>query len=253
MTARHLITALLTLLSGSCLATTYRVSHTLNDDFWIFGSSSHTHQLSGPKDNEFDGTSFQISIGKGTVRDAWNLFTTIDIISGPFKPFFDGQLEIEFEGLGLSSYWHHTISGQTIRGQVPSINFALGINLNRINGSSIGQNNSLKSNYNAPENNGKINKYDLTLSTLNLMIGPTLSWVESARPRGNEPSLLKTRIEGYNVSLLFQIPLYASYSSETKKLSYNDSTRQITGQDSSESGSMSGWSFVVSLSTYISG
>jgi hypothetical protein len=242
-------------MSQSLFAATYRVSHTLNNDFWLFSTSSSTHSLESDTDDgeKFDGTSFQLSLGRGIVRDNWSFSTSIDIISGPFDPFFNGELEVEFNGLGLTLISNYAVSESTLRGFFPSISLAGGMNFGTINGSSIGRNTNLDPDFDSSTNSGKINSYSLSMTTLNLIFGTTLNWIEKARPQGNHPDLLKTRIEGYSLGILAQLPVYANYSSSKSTLIYSSSTEKVSSQFSDSSGTMEGWSLVIALSAFISG
>lgn len=233
-------------------ATTYRISHTENDEHWVFGTALVNNKLNATEKEEFDATTFQFSIGKGTTKDNWGLYTTFDIISGPYKPLFGETLEMEVEGIGLSTVWHYGLGTEQLRKQNPAVSLTLGASIFKIIARSIGTNNSLAEDYDTVENDQKIAGYKLDVTSLNILFGITTTWMDAARPLGNDPSLLKTIVEGVSGSLLIEYPIVPRYSASKTELSYDPASERISEITNESSGRSGGWSLMLRLTTYFS-
>lgn len=258
---RFSLSTLLGFTAGTCImfsnvskATTYRISHTLNNDYWLFGASSLKSNLSAEGDDveDFKNTSLQISIGKGVFRDKWSFSGSIDLLSGPLEPFFENDLDVELEGFGLTFLSSYALTGTGIRDKKPSFAATFGLNYLSVNGASIGRNKNLNKDFDSPLNSGKINGYSVNLSTLNIVLGTTFNWIEKARPQGNHPDLLKTRLEGYALSILAFVPVYGSMDSKVDTLLFNNTSSKIYTSTEDSTSDVSGATIMLSLLTYIS-
>ena len=85
-------------LETQTFATSYRISHTLNNRYWSFSAATVSNQLQSSSDenDKLENTAIRLGVGKGFVRDNWSFSSEIELISGPLTPLFNRELEADF-------------------------------------------------------------------------------------------------------------------------------------------------------------
>src|SRR5690606_38917285 len=97
--------------------------------------------------------------------------------------------------------------------------FALGLSYADMVGRSIGKNR--KETGHPVSNSELVDDYTMRVTNFSLLPAVFFSWLEEARPRGNTPELLTTRLDGYMLTIGIAMPLLISYqASYTKRDRY---------------------------------
>ena len=208
---------------------------------WSFGFTGAQNNLKANNNNQVIGNSAAIQIGFGQIERDWLALVSADILQGPFQLTHDSQLQVDHSGFGFTAWTGLSAQKTNLRSQDGGYGFALGLNYTALTGQMIGRN-RLDSGLNTLADQQLIDSYTIHVSQLSIMPGIFFSWLTPARPMGNTPELLTTRIEGYLLVISAATPVLATYNT-----SYTKGSAEVTR----EHGSFSGYSILVNVTALL--
>lgn len=240
---------LLLLLSSTAQAA--EPTPSVRKQFWTFELSAFRHDLKAGDGNELKGKNLNLSIGKGSMKEKWFSYGSVDIILGPYEPVRGNQLDVDYKGVGLSYWIGYSAPDLNLRDELGGYGFIVGLIYSDLVGESIGKNLKINSDDTNPDNVNLIDQYRMHINYF--AISPTIffSWLKPGRKLGDNPDLLKTRIEGYFLTLGLAIPIVSNYQAKySVKERIDESGRgEIVSADKSDSGSLEGLSIMIRFTT----
>jgi hypothetical protein len=212
--------------------------------FFSSGFKIMKHTLKAGDGNELIGNSNAIQMGYGRIYDKYYHLTSIDFMVGPHEPSADRQLTVDYNGTGITTWWGYSAENKSFQMVDDSYGFAIGLSYYDVVGRSIGKN-LKQTDTSADDDKTLIDSYEMRVTNFSLLPGIFFCWLTPPREKGNTPELLKTRIEGYFLTMGFSTPLLSKYSAK-KRYRYDDSS---TSTESSETmqGQMIGYGVLISL------
>lgn len=214
------------------------------------GVEGDKHSLKAGNGDELIGNSAAVQLGTGYIADKWYTSLSLDIILGPYEPVRNRELNTDFIGTGLT--WFTGISAQTqnLRSPEGGYGFALGLNYSDIVGRTV-------SGRNADSREGKkdsgeiLDNYIMRVNKFSMMPAVFFSWLKDARPSGNSPDLLLTRIEGYLLTIGVAIPLLTTYSAQYNvRESTDDSGTVNPTREKRVHGQLRGYSVLMAMTAF---
>lgn len=225
------------LLAGLFLGTSPAAAEiATKNEVWAFGLGGFKHTLRSDDGYGLSGVGSVVQLGRGHIATNWYVNGTIDIISGPYHADQKHASQVDFAGTGFTANFGYGLTS-SLRGAGSSYGFALGLHYADIVGRNIEAS--------APAPGVSVDGITMRVNDFSLMPGIFFSWLEPARPRGNKPILLITRLEGYLLSFSVAMPMLASYN-----IKYLQTDAAGTASQS-KSGPLKGYSFVVQLSALL--
>jgi len=221
---------------------------------WNFGLTGNRHYLKAGNGNEVLGNSSSINLGTGYISDSWYVLGSFDIILGPYEPAFRKQLDVDFFGTGITVWTGFSAQTLNLRSPDGGYGFALGFSYADVVGRSIGKNR--KQTNSKIKNNDLVDNYSIKTTNFSLLPAVFFSWLEEARPRGNTPELLKTRLDGYFLTMGIAMPLFVTYHAKYEKRDqYEIQDDQIVKTKDSEivspKGQLRGYSLVITFTSLL--
>jgi hypothetical protein len=229
---------------------------------WSFGLTGTRHSLKSGDSNELLGNSAGVHLGRGYVSDNWFANFSFDILLGPYEPTQQQQLEVDYFGTGGTVWLGFSAQTLNIRSRAGGYGFALGLTYADIVGRSLGKNrkesDSSSDTEKKIENSNLIDDYTMRITNFSLLPAVFFSWLEQARPRGNTPELLKTRIDGYILTIGIAMPLLISYQAKyTTRDKYvvregaDVPEIEEPSRDVTDSGRLRGYSLMINLTALL--
>jgi hypothetical protein len=211
------------------------------------GVQGEKHSLKAGDGNELTGNSASVQLGTGYIADKWYTTVSLDIILGPYEPVRNRELNSDFVGTGLT--WFSGISAQTqnLRSPEGGYGFALGLSYADIIGRTVsGRSQDSRSG----KKSETIDNYIMRVNKFSMMPAVFFSWLKDARPKGNSPELLTTRLEGYLLTIGVAIPLLTTYSA---KYTVRDEsqTELAPSREQKDSGQLRGYSVLLALTSFL--
>lgn len=200
---------------------------------WSFGLTGMRHSLKAGDGNELLGNSAAIQLGTGYISSSWYTDVSLDILLGPYEPTRGKQLNVDYVGTGLTVFAGFSAQTKNLRSAEGGYGFALGLSYADIVGRSVGRNRK------EGEGGDLIENYAMRVTTFSLVPAIFFSWLREARPNGNTPELLETRVEGYFLTIGMAMPLLSSYSAKY--------SRRDGEPVSPEKGQLRGYSLLIAL------
>ncbi len=226
---------------GAPAVATSTMSRETKGSVWSFGLTGLQENLKGSNNHQLIGPSTAIQIGFGHIAEDWLAIVSADILQGPYQPTYDSQLQVDYSGFGISAWTGLSAQKANLRSPEGGYGFALGLSYGTLKGLMVGRN-RLDSGNGTASTRGLVDSYTMTLSKLTLIPGVFFSWLTNARPHGNTPDLLKTRIEGYVLMVGAATPMFATYTAAYTK---------GTNTEQRDSGSLSGYSITVNFTALL--
>ena len=197
---------------------------------WSMGLSAHQHILKSGDGNHLLGPSGLVQLGWGYISDTWIGGTSLDFITGPYQSSKQQDLTVDFSGTGFSGYVGFSAENMNIRTYDGNYGFLLGISYSDTIGRSVGRRVS--------ETDGAtIDNWVMRVNNFSISPSIFFCWLEDARPAGNSPDLLTTRIEGYLLNIGVSAPIQTKY-----KLQYDEN-----GLQKSTRGNLKGYTVTVTF------
>lgn len=211
--------------------------------FWSASAAPTGYHLQAEKGHGLHGVGGKVSIGYGSVKDTYFSFLSADLLLGPYGLEKKGLL-VDYLGTGVSYNVGTPIKTLKPRELDGSYGVLLGVSYADINGRSIGHFKHREDNklYDANES------YALKYVEIAFQSGFYYARFKEARPEINEPDSLRTRVEGWLISLVGSFPLYSPYTA-----SYLPISNSAVSDEKIESGEMQGYAIVLSLHSLLGG
>lgn len=178
---------------------------------WSFGFTGIKRALKADNDHEIVGNSLAIQLGTAYLSDSWFTDASFDIILGPYEPTRSRQLDVDYVGTGFTAWAGFSAQAKDLRSSAGGYGFALGLSYADIVGRSIGRNH-LDHGQEPSINPEVIDDYSLAVNDFSLLPAVFFCWLVPARPQGNLPELLTTRVEGYFLTLGAAMPIATTYT-----------------------------------------
>lgn len=202
-----------------------------------------------------------INLGYGYISHNWFLNFSIDIYSGPYQAPNQQASKLDFSGTGFSVTLNHSAENTSIRSFEGNYGFSIGLSYTDIVGRAPGERRQTLED----QSTRTVDKYVMRANNFTLVPGIFFAWLEKSRPPGNSPELLKTRLEGYLLSLGFALPLRARYtvrydqintveatSGEDEGVDSDVDTTELPGLTSvKEKGHLSGYAVLIAFTAFL--
>lgn len=214
---------------------------------WSIGVAGERHSLKAGDGNELLGNAAEVQLGSGYLSQSWYLLGTLDILLGPYEPTRDRQLNVDYVGTGLTIWTGFSAQTMDLRSSEGGYGFALGLSYADMVGRAVGRNRKDSGERQADgqpleEDKGLIDTYAMRITNFSLLPAIFFSWLDPARPQGNSPELLATRVEGYLLTLGVAMPLQVSYQAKYET---------FDGESHTETGQLRGYSIMASLTALL--
>ena len=212
---------------------------------WNISLTQNKYALKSGEEASLLDSATIVQLGHGFLGENIYVSYTFDIISGPYNARQQEHVSADFSGTGFSAMIAHTAENANIRTESGNYGFAIGLGYSDIIGRSV----SLKPSVTKNEN---IDQFTMRVTSYTIFPSLFFAWLKEARPTGNTPELLTTRIEGYMLNMGIAMPLWSRY-----KLSYlSTPTTQNTASSSSTHvvttyGYLAGYSLVITFSALL--
>lgn len=222
-------------------------------DAFSVGLSGQRHSLKSGDGNEVLGNSAVIQLGKGYIADTWFWNASLDIHLGPYEPARGRQLDVDYFGTGLSLWAGTSAQNSNLRSPEGGYGFALGLSYADVVGRSLGRNRLEQGDPSDPRNQHLIDNYVLRVTNFSLLPAIFFCWLDEARPAGNTPELLATRLEGFILTVGMAMPLLVSYKAQYDTRTQRDRQNTIVkpAGTARESGQLRGYSIVIALTAML--
>lgn len=215
---------------------------------WVIGVTALRHHLQAGDDNEFAGKAGQVSIGGGYVSRYWFSTLSLDIVLGPYEPNSATTLDVDWSGTGASWWVAYSAQNLDVRSPEGSYGFALGFNYADMVGRSIGRNRREPRDPTDQQSVGLIDNYQMRINSFAVMPAIYFSWFEAARPLGNKPELLATRLEGTTLAIGVSAPVASSWSARyDRRIAAATETTPPIREQVRERGKLHGYSVFASV------
>ena len=200
---RHLISLFLFLGTAANAATESQEKGERNT-VWTISLSGKRMGLKSGDGYNLLGSSSEVQLGWGYLSTHWYSNISLDVISGPFQAAHQDSLTLDFSGTGFTTLIGYSAEKGNLRTVKGSYGFTLGISYADIIGRPVSNTGELR-------DNSKIDKFIMRVTKFSVFPSIFFCWLKPARANGNSPELLKTRLEGYILTLGIGVPLRADY------------------------------------------
>jgi hypothetical protein len=219
--------------------------------FWTFGAGISSYNLETESIHSIKGRSARISIGHDTGGKIWSLATSFDLIMGPYAPVNPGDLrriDMDFNGSGFTLLGNYRLQPAN-DSRTGSVALVAGVSYLDLTGRSLGG--GFERDFVlAPVGSSKaaadpvqvLDNYKLRAARFSAVAGVAWNANWAKARTSNQPSDLKTRVDGYKLSLWTEVPFISNYTSEYDLVTASD---QVQSQSINDRGSLSGYSIVL--------
>ncbi len=169
---------------------------------WSLGLDARQMAIT-PNDRRYKqrGVSPDINLGYVYVSQQWFSITSAHLVLGPTSQHFPDSPPIDYDGYGFSTIFGYSFSDL----RRPSGDFGAELGLEAFG--IVGRSFRKQTLANGSDTDGWVMRTNWTALTPALFA----TFLKPARPQGNRPEWLVTRIEGYHVSLGLVIPVQHSW------------------------------------------
>lgn len=237
---------------------------------WSVGVTGSRHSLVGSEGNDLVGNAATVQLGTGYISESWYFMGSLDILLGPQEPTRDGEVKVDHVGTGGTVWLGFSAQALNLRSPAGGYGFALGLSYADSVGRAVGRSNqAITESLASPtaegsaSNASSVSIENYLIRTTNFALLPAIffSWLQPARPSGNTPDLLKTRLEGYLLTIGVGMPLVAFYQAQydirNPQLDIADDPPAAAEEEVSdfiritERGSLRGYSILVTLTALL--
>ena len=232
--------------------------------FWSVGLIGERLSYKAGTGYELLGNSGLLSVGYGHMQGRWFIIGSADVITGPFNPNQNENTEMDYQGTGVNAWWGYSAQVLDLRHPAGGYGFTLGMNYVDIAGrNAYEQDDPITPSYYSQL--GLNYNHSVRVTYAALSPGIFFCWMNPSRTYGSSIEQLKTRIEGYLLTIAFKMPIFANYQSSHYVWNLKDETSSIEGYDPnsdqdlfipteewenrkvSQSGKLKGFTILVSL------
>ena len=222
-------------------------------DAWSVGLSGLRHSLKAGDGNEVLGNSAVVQLGKSYLSETWFWSSSLDIYLGPYEPSRQAQLDVDYVGTGISLGLGTSAQNSNLRSSEGGYGFAIGLSYADVIGRSIGRNRLEEGDPSDDRNRNLIDNYVIRVTNFSLVPSIFFCWLDEARPHGNSPELLRTRLEGFFLNVGIAMPLLVSYKAQydTRSRIDEESGDIIPADTERESGQLRGYSITIAVTAML--
>jgi hypothetical protein len=232
--------------SSWALGEIYRIDDKSNTRFWSFGIGLENHNY-GTEEMPIEGMAQVTSLGYGNLQEKYFWKVGGFLSNGPIRPVFAEKLILDSSSKGLNFLWGYSLFTPSMRSSFSS-GPLLGLRQVEFSSETLGSRE--ETTVNSKRNYSLKTKY----SSLSLEAGLFYCKALAARPTGNRPDLLVTRVESWNLHLSAVLPLFSKFNgtletSDGSALIDSKSPRQRKNLSSK----LKGYSILLNLDTWFGG
>ena len=199
---------------------------------WSVGTTVERFALEGEDSNELTGTAGLLQFGGGFLGERFAFLGSANLILGPYEEVRSEDIKTDFGGTGFTAWTYYAV-GMDLRHPKGSYGFCLGLDYTDMVGRSVSKS--------ASKDDRVLDNYVIRSAIFSVIPGFFFAWLEPARPKGNTPELLATRIEGYVLTIAYSYPLIADY-----KVKYTTAEPNGNNEQSfRSSGDLKGYAVIV--------
>ena len=178
--------------------------------FWSVGLTGERLSYKAGTGYELLGNSGLLSIGYGYMQDRWFVMGSADVITGPFNPNQSEKMEMDYQGTGINAWWGYSAQELDLRHPAGGYGFTLGISYIDIAGRNVFEQDKpiVPSFY---SQDGLSYNHSVRMTSTAISPGVFFCWMTPSRTYGSSVEQLKTRVEGYILTIAFQMPIFANY------------------------------------------
>jgi hypothetical protein len=215
---------------------------------WVVGSSVMRHSLQAGPSHELVGKAGQVSLGGGWISQRWLTSVTLDILMGPWEPSSAQSLDVDWSGTGGTWWTGWSARNLDLRSPQGSYGVGLGLNYADMVGRSIGRNRRDPGDPSDPRAVGIVDNYVMRVNNLGVSAALFFTWLAPARPQGNSPELLKTRLEGSVLWIGATVPVASSWNAAfDRRIAPATEGFPTVKEQVRERGRLKGWTVFASI------
>ena len=234
--------------------------------FWTVGAGITSWAITTDSIHGISGQSARISVGHSLERGKWNLATSLDMILGPYAPVSPGnirRIDVDFNGTGISLTGSYRFQNLPDRQDTETRKIAgspvllAGLSYLDTTGRSIGGSyeedfvlTPVTSTESSADAMTLLDNYKLRATRISAILGTGWSANWARRRRSNNPSDLKTTVDGYNVALWAEVPMVSTWSAEYELVTATD---KVESRAVKERGSIDGYNVVLQATALLGG
>ena len=223
--------------------------------FWHLGMNGERHLLKSGENLHLVGSSLVVQLGRGYVGENWYGSVSLDIISGPYEPVQRDAQTLDYLGTGFTVWWGYNAEPVNIRTDKGNYGFSLGLSYADIVGRTVGQRRYTRE-AQGVAGTEVVDDYVMRITNFSLIPAVFFCWLTEPRPLNNRPENLRTRIEGYLLTIGVATPLMATYQVKYKSTNLPekyDSSKDKAPVPTSQSkhGRLKGYSIVLSFTAML--
>ena len=221
------------------------------NNVWTVGITGARYSLKSGDGNALVGNATSVGFGTGYIGENWFSHVGFEFMFGPYDPARNGQFAIDTTGTGFTIWTGLSAQTAGIREAAGSYGFGLGLRYADLVGRSIGRN-LKESPANDAANARLLDNYLLRLTDFSVIPSLFFSWLQERRQAGTSPELLKTRLEGFILTLGVAMPVSTTYQVKfTRRTRRPRDGDVIEGSSTREQGKMRGYSILATLTAFL--
>ena len=218
---------------------------------WTVSVTGARYSLKSGDGNALVGNATSVGFGTGYIGENWFSHIGFEFMFGPYDPARNGQFAIDTTGTGLTLWTGLSAQTAGIREAAGSYGFGLGLRYADLVGRSVGRNLKESASDNAA-NARLLDNYLLRLTDFSVIPSLFFSWLQEQRPPGTTPELLKTRLEGFILTIGVAMPVSTTYQVKfTRRTRRPRDGDVIEGSSTREQGKMRGYSILATLTAFL--
>lgn len=211
--------------------------------FWALEMGVNQFNFTAPDDSKVAGLGASFALGYGRIHENSWVNASYHFFNGPWESARNHTFDVDSSGSLVDVEYGRAFPGFSLRSNSSPF-LAISGGYLAMSTKNIGSNRK-----NTIDPNEKSNFYleqDFKTTVEALVMTPTVgwNWVKPARPSGNEPELLMTRIESSYLKLGAEVPLYSKSRVKVLKRSSSDTLSQTPTQHTT-TGAMTGYSLIM--------
>lgn len=229
--------------------------------FWTVGAGVASWAITTDTIHAISGQSALVSVGHSAVRGRWNLATSLDLVLGPYAPVSPGNLrriDVDFNGTGISLTGSYRVDAGSNGPATKGSPFLLaGMSYLDATGRSIGGSyeedfvlTPVTSTEASVEPVTLLDNYKFRTTRVSGIIGAGWGANWSKPRKSNNPSDLRTTVDGYNVSISAEVPLLSTYTAEYDLVTASD---KVESRPVRDRGSLGGYDVVLQATALLGG
>jgi hypothetical protein len=198
--------------------------------------------------NSVYGNGGAVSFGLGYLKGHLLFSGHFDILLGPYEQMRDRSFSSDFAGTGFSTFVAYSSKSKEQAQGGYTYGLGLGATYEDAIGRSSGSKNVDLSALGPQYQTDEVSVQNYIIQTQTGFLTPTFyfAWLKPPRPKGNTPELLKTRLEGYLLSLGVSFPVYSQYRAK-----YDQRQEDASFKGLVDNGKLKGYRIALGITTLL--